>query len=88
MIYSVWVEDDEPTAFSFIQGDKLSEQHLALSGNMHLVKLFDAKSPNDAMQQYYDWQGWGKYKPMTDELGNEYPEDSQPFDPHDSATQS
>ena len=55
---------------------------------MHLVKLFDAKSPNDAKQQYYDWQGWGKYKPMTDELGNEYPEDSRPFDPQNSATQS
>jgi len=43
-----------------------------------LVQVIDADSWNDAMGQYHAIQGWEPYKPMLDENGNPYPEDSLP----------
>jgi hypothetical protein len=76
MIYSAWGIDG--IANTFVEGDLLSEQQRQLDPDLELVKLFDAPSWNDAMRQYYEWQGWEPYQPMLDANGKEYPEDSSP----------
>lgn len=75
MIFSAWGNRDR-TTFSFIKGDRLPDFQRQLEPDLELLKTFEAMSWNDAMRQYYSWQGWEPYKPMLDENGNEYPGDS------------
>lgn len=76
MVYSAWGKNG--VADTFIRGDRLANELRRIEPDLELVKLFDASSWNDAMRQWYEWQGWGPYKPMLDADGNEYPEDSLP----------
>ena len=76
MIYSAWGVDGVAT--TFIEGDQLSLPQRQMQPDQQLIKRFDARSSNDGMRQYHEWQGWEPYKPMLDAEGNEYPEDSTP----------
>lgn len=49
------------------------------NGQFRFIAKFDARTPNEAAQKYYDVMGFGKYKPMLDDDGNPYPEDNEPF---------
>ena len=79
MKFSAWGgKHDEGTTFTFIKGDRLTEQARQIEPDLQLLKVFEAPSWNDAMRQYHEWQGWEPYKPMLDANGKEYPEDSTP----------
>ena len=78
-IYSAWGRDDGAGCeFLLTPGRQLPPQEAEQSPGLQLLKVFEAASYNDAMRQYYEWQGWKPYKPMRDADGNEYPEDSTP----------
>lgn len=72
MIFTAWGAEGVST---LIVGETLPESELVSSPGMTLLKRFEAKSWNDVMRQYHEWQGWDPYKPMLDENGQEYLED-------------
>jgi hypothetical protein len=62
--YTVWGKfEKEGTEFTVVEGEQLPAWD---TRGQQLLKVIEAESFDDAMRQYYEWQGWGTYKPMDD----------------------
>ena len=68
MRYELWSNKDK-TSLSFFGVDYPNyEQNLQMlkdeEDEFELVWTTEAKTYNEAMQKYYDFMDWGKYKPF------------------------
>lgn len=68
MKYELWTNKDK-TNLSFLGVEYPSyEQNLQLlkdeEDNFELIWTTEAETYNEAMQKYYDFMDWGKYKPF------------------------
>lgn len=68
MKYELWANKDK-TNLSFLGVEYPSyEQNLQLlkdeEDNFELIWTTEAETYNEAMQKYYDFMDWGKYKPF------------------------
>ena len=62
MIYTAWGKDGR--ANTLIGGEGPLPPQLQEEDNSELIWRIEADSYEEAMQQYYDLQGWGIYKPI------------------------
>jgi len=64
MIYTAWGTDGRANAL--VAGDE--RPHFAdgtpIADTEELIWKIEANSWDEAMQKYYDLQGWGTYRPM------------------------
>ena len=64
LAHEVW-EDPDGHSIEFglpsASIDAFRQQH---EPNARLMHVIFASSYNTAMQAYYEWQGWGEYKPI------------------------
>lgn len=56
MIYTAWGTADGYGSL-FVQGHRPAEWDFEREPGPTLLRTFEAVSPNDAMRQYYEWQG-------------------------------
>lgn len=56
--YTVWGIGG--VVFTFVEGEDNPDPD---DPDLALLQTFEASSWDEAMQKYYDWQGWGEYKP-------------------------
>jgi hypothetical protein len=61
--YSAWGKDG--TDFIVVPG---TDRPKPGTPGMHLLKVFEADSWDEAMRLYHEWQGGGPYKPFPDDL--------------------
>ncbi len=62
MKYTVWGKGG--VEFTVVEGEQ--PPAWCDTAGMQLLKAFEAESWDEAMRQYYEWQGWGPYKPMAE----------------------
>jgi hypothetical protein len=60
-----YVYDDGSTQLSFFNSANENSRS-GLDPKAKLLQKFQAITMNEAMQKYYDFMGWGTYKPMED----------------------
>jgi len=60
MIYTAWGKDGR--ANTLVGGE--GPPQLQEEDNCELIWMIEADSWEEAMQKYYDLQGWGTYKPI------------------------
>lgn len=72
MTYTVWRDDSSDL---FLPGTDLPACHRHTSPGLAAVHTIEARSHNEAMRKYHEWQGWEPYKPMLAADGRPYPED-------------
>ena len=69
MIFELWKSRNENSQL-FIPRDenyeKEIQKHMEITPDQNLVWTYEAKSYFEAMQAYYDYMSWGKYKPEPD----------------------
>ena len=69
MIFELWQSKNENSNF-FIPRDNDYEtemkKHMKITPAQELVWTYEAKTYFEAMQAYYDYMSWGKYKPEPD----------------------
>lgn len=67
MKYELWANKNK-TDLSFFNEEELNyNQNLLLlkdEGEFELIWTTEAETYNEAMQKYYDFMDWGKYKPF------------------------
>lgn len=70
MKWELWANEDK-TIHSFFEvkaeSYELQLKELEANGEFNLIWTTEAKTYNEAMQKYYDFMGFGKYKPFDDE---------------------
>lgn len=75
MIYSAWGKNG--VADLLIEGTTMRADLAEQEKGSKLIKTFEAESYEDAMRQYYQFQGWGEYKTLSQdellELAKDYP---------------
>ena len=67
MKYELWANEDKTSLSLFEVENPDYEQNLQLlkkEAKYRLVRVFEAENYNEAMQKYYDYMDWGKYKPI------------------------
>jgi len=67
MKYELWANEDKTSLSLFGVEYPNYEQNLQLikdEGDCSLIRVFEAENYNEAMQKYYDYMDWGKYKPI------------------------
>jgi hypothetical protein len=57
MTYSLW-SNNEDSFYTFVEGNTSDELECTI-----LLKTVEADSWNEAMQKFYDFLGWGTFKP-------------------------
>ena len=62
----MWKSDSNGKSLSFILTEAPNyEQNIQmLKPNAELIWTTEAENYNEAHQKYYDYMGWGKYKPI------------------------
>lgn len=60
-------ERSNSTVFGAGQDVEYLKSTGALEADAQFIKSFSAATYEQAMQQYYDYQGWGRYKPFSEE---------------------
>ncbi|MEO0515529.1 MAG: hypothetical protein AAF086_09610 [Planctomycetota bacterium] len=60
-------EHSNPTVIGAGQGVEYLKRTGALEADAQFINSFSAETYEQAMQQYYDYQGWGRYKPFNEE---------------------
>jgi len=67
MKYELWANKDK-TILDFLgvkyPNYKQNLQMLKDEGDFELIWTTEAETYNEAMQKYYDFMDWGKYKPI------------------------
>jgi hypothetical protein len=70
MKWELWSNEDK-TIHSFFEVSpesyELQLKELEANGEFNLIWATEAETYNEAMQKYYDFMGFGKYKPFDDE---------------------
>jgi hypothetical protein len=69
MRYELWRdEDDEGISLTFFPADEnYDNQRRLLEPGAEIVWAVEADTYNEAMARYYEFMGWGPYKPMEDD---------------------
>ncbi len=66
MIYELWHSSEE-NSYTFIPRnddyDRAIKQYKKLNPGLKQIWSYDAKTYFEAMQAYYDYMGYGEYKP-------------------------
>ncbi|MES2826061.1 MAG: hypothetical protein V4732_20845 [Pseudomonadota bacterium] len=69
MIYELWHSKEE-SSYTFIPRNDLYEeaiaQHKKITSDLEPIWTYKAKSHFEAMQAYYNYLGYGIYKPEAD----------------------
>jgi len=71
-VFELWYsESSNAHTFFGVEANEREEgfyDRHGLESDARFLRRFIASSFNEAMQEYYDFMGWGEYSPMEDEL--------------------
>lgn len=66
------------TGSTLIEAGRVLPQFL-MDDMEKIIHTFTASSYTESMQKYHAYMGFGEYRPMMDEEGQPYPEDSEEY---------
>jgi hypothetical protein len=70
MIYTAWGTDGRPSTLVPGEGPPRFANGEPMDEAAAMIWRIEADSWEEAMQRFYDLQGWGTYKPMADDPPN------------------